>query len=78
MDCSLPDSSVHGISQAIILPFPSPGDLPNPGIQPGAPELQADYLLSELPGNQLLSLNTGVWGDFLSSLILFYYVHFLK
>ena len=34
---SLPGSSVHGISQARIwsgLPFPSPGDLPNPGIKP--------------------------------------------
>ena len=26
------------------LPFPSPGDLPNPGIQPGSPTLQADTL----------------------------------
>ena len=24
------------------LPFPSPGDLPNPGIEPGSPALQAD------------------------------------
>ena len=24
------------------LPFPSPGDLPNPGIEPGSPTLQAD------------------------------------
>ena len=30
--------------------FPSPGDLPNPGIEPGSPALQADSLLSELPG----------------------------
>ena len=29
------------------LPFPSPGDLPNPGIEPGSPALQADSLLSE-------------------------------
>ena len=29
------------------LPFPSPGDLPNPEIEPGSPALQADYLLSE-------------------------------
>ena len=29
------------------LPFPSPGDLPNPGIKPGSPPLQADALLSE-------------------------------
>ena len=26
------------------LPFPSPGDLPNPGIEPGSPALQADAL----------------------------------
>ena len=32
------------------LPFPSPGDLPNPGIEPGAPALQEDSLLSEPPG----------------------------
>ena len=32
------------------LPFPSPGDLPNPGIEPGSPALQADTLPSELPG----------------------------
>ena len=32
------------------LPFPSPGDLPKPGIQPVSPALQADSLLSELPG----------------------------
>ena len=29
------------------LPFPSPGDLPDPGIEPGSPALQADSLLSE-------------------------------
>ena len=28
------------------LPFPSSGDLPNPGIEPGSPTLQADSLLS--------------------------------
>ena len=32
------------------LPFPSPGDLPDPGIKPGSPALQADSLLSELEG----------------------------
>ena len=30
------------------LPFPSPGDLPDPGIEPGSPALQADDLLTEL------------------------------
>ena len=32
------------------LPFPSLGDLPNPGIEPGSPALQADALSSEPPG----------------------------
>ena len=32
------------------LPFPSPGDLPNPGIEPGSPTLQAGVLPSEPPG----------------------------
>ena len=32
------------------LPFPSPGDLPNPGIKPGSPALQTDTLPSEPPG----------------------------
>ena len=30
------------------LPFPSPGDLPDPGIEPRSPSLQADALPSEL------------------------------
>ena len=33
------------------LPFPSPGDLPDSGTEPGSPVLQADSLPSELPGN---------------------------
>ena len=32
------------------LPFPSPGDLPDPGIKLRSPALQADSLPSELPG----------------------------
>ena len=32
------------------LPFPSTGDLPDPGIKPGSPALQADALPSELLG----------------------------
>ena len=31
-------------------PLPFPGDLPDPGIKPGSPALQADSLLSEPPG----------------------------
>ena len=51
MDDSLAGSAVHGIFQARIywsgLPFPSPGDLPNPGMEPRSPALQTDALLSE-------------------------------
>ena len=37
------------------LPFPSPGDLPDPGIEPRYPALQADTLLSETPGKPMRS-----------------------
>ena len=53
MDCSLPGSSLHGISRQEYWsgqPFTSPGDLPNPGIEPRSPTLWADSLLSEPPG----------------------------
>ena len=53
IDGSPPGSPVPGILQARILvwvPFPSPGNLPNPGIEPGSPTLQADALPSEPPG----------------------------
>ena len=33
------------------MPFPSPGDLPNPMIQPGSPALWADFLPSEPTGS---------------------------
>ena len=52
MDCSPPGSFVHGILNARILECPSPGDLPNPGIEPAfpaTPALQADSLLTEPP-----------------------------
>ena len=48
-----PGSSVHGILQARILEWiaiPFSRDLPNPGIEPGSPALQADSLPSEPPG----------------------------
>ena len=34
------------------LPFPSPGDLPDPGTEPGSPALKADAFPSEPPGKQ--------------------------
>ena len=50
------------------LPFPSPGDLPDPGIKPRSPALQADSLPSEPPGKpqikgniSLFPLNLGVF-----------------
>ena len=58
VDCSLLGSSVHGILQARILellPFPSPGDLPEPGTEPRSPTLQVDSLLSEPLGEALKS-----------------------
>ena len=37
------------------LPFPSSGDLPDPGIEPGSPALQADALPSESLGKQVVA-----------------------
>ena len=58
MDSSLPGSSVHRIFQARVLEWvaiPSPGYLPDPGIEPGSPGLQADALPSEPPGKPTAS-----------------------
>ena len=59
MNCSPSDSSVHRDSPGknIRVPCPPPGDLPNPGIKPRSPTLQADSLPSELQGKPK---NTGV------------------
>ena len=44
------------------LPFPSPGDLPDPGIEPGSPALQADALQSEPPGKLgHVKMGAGSW-----------------
>ena len=53
MDCNLPGSSVHGTLQARIPEWGAisfPRDLPDPGIEPWSPALQADALTSEPPG----------------------------
>ena len=42
------------------LPYPSPGDLPDPGIELRSPALQADALLSEPPGNSFNPYNDPV------------------
>ena len=58
------------------LPFPSPGDLPDPGIKPRSPTLQADALTSEPPGTMsvykhelLFLLNTCLLLSNVSSLV---------
>ena len=38
------------------LPFPSPMDLPDPGIELGSPALQADSSLTELPGKPVIDI----------------------
>ena len=54
--CDPMDYTVHGILQARILEwvaFSSPGDLPNPGIEPRSPTLQLDSLPAEPQGKQV-------------------------
>ena len=54
MDCSF---SADGISQARILnrlPFPSPGDLPDPGIEPPSPASAGRFFTTEPPGKSRL------------------------
>ena len=60
IDCSPSGSSVHGILQARILsglPCPPRGDLPNSGIEPRFPTLQADSLPSQSPGKLKYLIN---------------------
>ena len=54
IQCSPPGSSIYGILQQEYwsgLPFPSPGDLPDPGTEPTSPALQADSLLLSQKGS---------------------------
>ena len=55
--CDPMDYTIHGILQVRILSgeqFPSSGDLPNPGVEPRSPALQADSLPAEPPGKPKL------------------------
>ena len=50
MDCSLPGVSVMGFPRQKYwsgLPFPSPGDLPNPGIKLTSPALTGGFFITE-------------------------------
>ena len=49
------------------LPFPSPGDLPNPGIEPRSSALQVDALTSEPPGKPRGRVNLRLVGEILGS-----------
>ena len=53
------------------LPFPSPGDLPNPGIEPGSPALRADALPSEPLGKTIFRVYI-----YKAELVKFYSQHF--
>ena len=53
MDCSQPDSFVQGFSRQDYwsgLPFPSPGHIPKPGIEPMFPALADRFFITEPPG----------------------------
>ena len=75
MDCSLPGSSVHGVSQARILGWvaiSSPENLPNPGIEPTSPALEmvshsaGRFFTTELPDDRVIisfsKEREDVWG----------------
>ena len=58
--CGPMSYTVHGLLPARILewgPFPSPGNLPNPGVEPRSLTLQVDFLPAKPPGKPK---NTGV------------------
>ena len=75
VDCSLPGSSVHGILQSRILEWVAilfPRGLPDPGIEPCSPALQADSLPSEPPGKPLFGtrlLIIAIFYDYSNNLV---------
>ena len=74
MDYSPPGSSVPGIFRQEYwsgLSFPTLGDLPNPGIEPGSLVLQADSLPTEPPGKPhvyVLDVNCDFMGGLFASI----------
>jgi len=56
MEYSPPGSAVHGFPRKEYwsgLPFPSPGDLHNPGIQLASPALAGGFSTTESPGRSM-------------------------
>ena len=52
-DCSPPGFSAHGLSRQeywSLFPFPPPGDLPGPGIEPESPASAGGFFTTEPPG----------------------------
>ena len=63
IDCSPPNSSVHGFFKQEYwsgLSFPSPGDLPNPGTEPGSPTFQANSLPYDPSGSCQLNVTNNL------------------
>ena len=60
------------------VPLPSPGDLPDAGIEPGSPALQADSLPSEPPGSPMFVWTKINWGSVQFHEKLRSYVLFIK
>ena len=66
MDCLPGSSSVHGILLAEYysrLPFPSPRDVPNPGIEPGSPALANRSFTTKPPGKPRCTNNECLFGQ---------------
>ena len=78
MDCNPPGSSVHEFSRQQYwngLPFPSPEDRLNPGIEPGSLGLQADSLLPEPPWRSPFHLSyLNYWHMASHSICILFYV----
>ena len=59
MDCSPPGSSVYGIPRQEYwngLPFPSPGALPDPEMEPASPALAGGFSITDRPGKPIVKL----------------------
>ena len=57
------------------LPFPSPGDLPDPGIKPRSPALQADTLPSEPTGKLIVVISHQLKHDLFYTSLIWYIFH---
>ena len=64
------------------LPFPTPGDLPNPGIEPTSTELASGFITAEAPGkplciirSQKMFIRTSEWKLFDKSLLMLSLIH---